>query len=127
MDYDVVIVGGGTTGCALAARLSEDPGRYVLLLEAGPDFPEFQHLPSILKYGWGLINLEARAVDSPYNWSFVGSANPEQPKPMPVPRGKVMGGTVSKAAIRLVSNCPGRELDVLHTPIYIRQFRSGPI
>ena len=93
MKYDHIVVGGGTAGCIVASRLSEDPARSVLLLEAGPDFPDFAQLPDMVKFGWGEVNLEARAAGSPYNWSFTGTATPDQPEPMPVPRGKVMGGS----------------------------------
>ena len=51
MKYDVIIVGGGSAGCTMAGRLSEDPNRSVLLLEAGPDFPVFEQLPEDLKMG----------------------------------------------------------------------------
>ena len=52
MKYDVVIVGGGSAGCTLATRLSEDPNRSVLLLEAGPDYPDTESIPDVLKLGY---------------------------------------------------------------------------
>ena len=39
MEYDVLVLGGGTAGCILAARLSEEPSRSVCLVEAGPVLP----------------------------------------------------------------------------------------
>jgi choline dehydrogenase len=41
MQYDVIVVGGGTAGCVLAGRVSEDEGRTVCLVEAGPDYGPF--------------------------------------------------------------------------------------
>lgn len=92
MKYDVVIVGGGSAGCTLATRLSEDPARSVLLLEAGPDFQDFETLPSELKFG---PNNGASEVDSPFNWSYQARGSALQSKPMNIARGRVIGGSGS--------------------------------
>ena len=90
MKYDVVIVGAGSAGCVLATRLSDNPNRSVLLLESGPDYPDFETYPDDLKYGY---DQTASAVDAPHNWSFSGKPTEEQGVTMPVPRGRVVGGS----------------------------------
>ena len=50
---DVVIAGGGAAACVLAARLTEDPSRRVLVIEAGPDYPDPETSPGMVRFGWG--------------------------------------------------------------------------
>ena len=90
MKYDTIIIGAGSAGCVLATRLTEDPHRSVLLLEAGPDYTGLERYPDDLKYGY---DQTASAVNAPHNWSFIGIPTPQQGASMPVPRGKVVGGS----------------------------------
>ena len=88
MRYDVIVIGAGSAGCALATRLSEDPNRSVLLLEAGPDYPEFERLPDDLKLG----NNVWLSAYGPHTWGYTATLTPQQPN-LTIPRGKVTGGS----------------------------------
>ncbi len=66
--YDVAVLGGGVAGCVLAARLSEDPGRSVCLVEAGPD-----HGPR--PADWPRKVLDARALPRDDVWERHGAAH----------------------------------------------------
>ena len=84
---DVIVVGAGSAGCAIAARASENPNLSVLLIEAGPDYPTLEHTPGDLRNGH---NNSYRAHD----WGFSHAPTAAQrSKPVPFPRGRVVGGS----------------------------------
>lgn len=82
--YDVVVVGAGSAGCALAARLSENPDRRVLLLEAGPVFAGLEAIPEVLR--------DERTFPQEHLWSYEGFHGAGS-APVAVVRGRVLGGS----------------------------------
>ncbi|MDA0596419.1 MAG: GMC family oxidoreductase N-terminal domain-containing protein [Chloroflexi bacterium] len=90
--YDVIVVGAGSAGAALATRLSEDADRNILLIEAGHDYPNIDELPDEIRQGHATGTDMTIDPDGEHNWGFTGKATSLHIDMM-VPRGKITGGT----------------------------------
>ena len=96
MGHDVVVVGGGSAGCVLATRLTEDPDRTVMLVEAGPDHPDVRTLPS------DIVDASEPTVD--HDWGY--TADTELDRGIPVPRARIMGGCSATNACFALRGAP---------------------
>ncbi len=85
---DVVVVGGGTAGAAVAGRLAQDGARSVVLLEAGPDYG------ALADGKWSRELLDARSLPPSHDWGYVSAARTGIPN-HPLERACVIGGCSS--------------------------------
>jgi choline dehydrogenase len=83
---DIVVLGGGTSGCVVAGRLAERSDRSVLLLEAGPDFGPYA------AGGWPAQLLDSRSIPwKLHDWNYISAARHGRPE-LRLDRGRVLGG-----------------------------------
>jgi choline dehydrogenase len=104
--YDYIVVGAGTAGCVLAARLSEEPGARVLLLEAGN---------AERTRAMAVPNAWPENLGSPADWGYVTTSQAGA-GPLPYPRGRTLGGS---GAINAMAHVRG------HRAVYDRWAEGG--
>lgn len=85
---DTVVIGGGTAGAAVAARLVQDTSQTVMLIESGPDYGAFA------EERWPAQLLDARSLPGGHDWGYINNSNTGRPGHL-LERARVLGGCSS--------------------------------
>lgn len=129
MEADYIVVGTGSAGSVVAARLSDDPSVQVVALEAGPhDKDKFIRIPA------GFVKL----FRSPMDWDYLTEPQKElDGREIYWPRGKMVGGSSSMNAMMWVrgfaadyddwGEAAGDQWNYAHLEPYLRRIEAGPL